>query len=175
MFTSAMPRDMPREPSTAPRGAFIVVDGRRWRTSDPAIPPPFRQELVNALMAARRDVGHATSDAARRRARARVNDAKLALGERGRAWWLPPDPRARGARIDATIRALLHARRDGSICPSDVARIVGGAGWRALLSNVRTRAASLARRGSIVIRRRGRVVTDDVTSGVLRYALRAKA
>lgn len=31
-----------------------MVDGRRWRATDPSIPEPLRQELVNELMAARR-------------------------------------------------------------------------------------------------------------------------
>lgn len=165
---------MPSRSDTAPRGAYLVVNGRRWRASDPAIPATFRQELVNELMEARREVGQATNEVVRRRARARVNDAKVALGERGRAWWLPAEDRARRSRIDATMRALVRARRDRSICPSDVARIVGGAEWRALLALVRTRAVLLARRRVLVILRRGQVVTEDQTSGVLRYALRTR-
>ena len=67
-----------------PKTAFITVDGRRWRASDPGIPQRLRQELVNELMAARRAVRDARSARAIRRSRCRVNDAKLALGERGR-------------------------------------------------------------------------------------------
>ena len=37
-------------------GRYIVVDGRRWRATDPAVPEKFRAELVAELMAARRDV-----------------------------------------------------------------------------------------------------------------------
>lgn len=59
---------------------WIVVGGRRWRRSDPSIPEPLRQELVGELMDARRRVD-----------RPRVQDAKVALGERGRAWWEPAD------------------------------------------------------------------------------------
>ena len=36
---------------------FIEIDGRRWRATDPAIPEPFRKELVDELMRARRAVG----------------------------------------------------------------------------------------------------------------------
>ena len=43
-----------------PKSAFITVDGRRWRTSDPRIPEPLRQELVNELMARARLVAPAT-------------------------------------------------------------------------------------------------------------------
>jgi uncharacterized protein len=75
-----------------PDGRYIVVDGRRWRASDPRLPEARRQELVDALMAARRDVGAAKRRAdadALREARARVHAAKVALGERGRPWWEP--------------------------------------------------------------------------------------
>lgn len=65
-----------------------VIDGRRWRVSDPRIPDPLRQALVDELMAARRAVKHAGGDAvAERAARDRVHDAKVALGERGVRWW----------------------------------------------------------------------------------------
>ena len=76
---------MPRSSPTPPGGAFIVVDGRRWRASDPGIPPALRQELVDELMDARRAVRDAESADDMARCRGRVNDAKLALGERGRA------------------------------------------------------------------------------------------
>ena len=50
----------------------------------------MRERLVKKLMRARRDVATAnrTSDPALlRRARRRVNEAKVALGERGMVWW----------------------------------------------------------------------------------------
>jgi hypothetical protein len=74
-------------------GRYIVVNGRRWRASDPGLSPERRQELVNELMAARRAVGAAkrTGDAeAERAARSQVNDAKVKLGERGTPWWESP-------------------------------------------------------------------------------------
>ena len=77
---------MPEPPST-PDGRYIVVDGVLWRRSDPRLSETRRQELVDALMAARRAVGQARSDAERRDARARVHAAKVALGERGPVWW----------------------------------------------------------------------------------------
>jgi hypothetical protein len=75
-----------------PDGRYIVVAGRRWRASDPRLPEPRRQELVDELMAARRAVGAAkrAGDAdAERAARDRVHAAKVALGERGNPWWEP--------------------------------------------------------------------------------------
>ena len=81
-------------------GRWIVLDGRRWRATDPSIPQSLRQELVNNLMAARRGVGSARragDDAAERLARAQVDDAKVALGERGEPCLLytSPSPRDR--------------------------------------------------------------------------------
>jgi hypothetical protein len=73
-----------------PDGRYFVVAGRLWRTSDPRLAPARRDELVKALMAARRAVGVAkkAGDAgAERRARAAVDAAKVALGERGPVWW----------------------------------------------------------------------------------------
>ncbi|MEU4695226.1 hypothetical protein [Actinoplanes sp. NPDC023714] len=67
---------------------YIVIKGRRWRATDPAIPEDVAARLRRALMAARRDVG-----AMQRRgedpapARKRVQAAKVALGERGTPWW----------------------------------------------------------------------------------------
>lgn len=159
--------------SVATTTAFIVVNGRRWRASDPHIPDTLRQELVNELMAARRAVRDGTSDREIRNGRRRVNDAKLALGERGHAWWLPPEAAATERRIDAAIQALLRSRRPGSsICPSDVARIVGAGSWRAMLPIVRDRAVKMTEAGLLEILRRGRVIRRNPTSGVLRYRLK---
>jgi hypothetical protein len=167
-----MPTSTSPEPDRAPKDSHIVVDGRRWRTSDPNIPENFRQELVNELMAARRAVRDSTSEREIRRSRRRVNDAKVALGERGHAWWLPPKPAALTRRVDAAITALLRSRGTGkSICPSDVARIAGGQGWRAILPVVRDRAVRMAERGQLQIFRRNIVVKTNLTQGVLRYRL----
>jgi len=114
---------------------FLVIDGRRWRRTDPSIPEALRSELVHELMDARR---------ARPVARSRVQDAKVALGERGHPWWEPPDDEALRARAAATMRALLHKRgADKTICPSEVARVIGGDGWRRLMPLVREVAEDL--------------------------------
>lgn len=70
----------------------MVIDGRRWRASDPALPEARRQELVRELMSARSSVGWAkrrNDREAERAARRRVHAAKVALGERGAKWWGP--------------------------------------------------------------------------------------
>ena len=73
-----------------PDGRYFVVRGRLWRTSDPRLAPDVRDRLVSDLMAARRDVRagmRAGDEASVRDARARVDFAKRALGERGPPWW----------------------------------------------------------------------------------------
>ena len=115
-------------------------------------------------MAARRAVRDATNQTELRTSRGRVNDAKVALGERGHAWWLPPEPAATTRRIEAAVRALLRSREAGrTICPSDVARIVGAATWRTLLPVVRDRVVAMTTRGELEILRRGQVVSERPT------------
>ncbi|WDM57204.1 hypothetical protein K4A76_11945 [Pseudomonas sp. NEEL19] len=73
-----------------PDGRYFVVNGQLWRCSNPALADEARQHLVRALMEARRAVKQAKAcedAAALGRARAAVNDAKVALGERGPVWW----------------------------------------------------------------------------------------
>jgi uncharacterized protein len=77
-----------------PDGHHVIIDGRRWRASDPSLGEERRQELVDELMAARRAVGAAKRAAdpdAEAAARARVHSAKVGLGERGPKWWEDTD------------------------------------------------------------------------------------
>jgi hypothetical protein len=81
-------------PST-PDGRYFVVRGRLWRLSNPHLAPDERQGLVDGLMHARRQVGIARKAGdldAERSARARVDAAKRALGERGPVWWTDGAP-----------------------------------------------------------------------------------
>ncbi|MBA1200799.1 hypothetical protein G7009_03260 [Pseudomonas capeferrum] len=76
-------------PST-PDGRYFVVKGQLWRCSDPSLAEDVRQGSVDELMAGRRDVKAAKASgevAQLKAARARVNAAKVALGERGPVWW----------------------------------------------------------------------------------------
>lgn len=162
-----MPTD--KTAQTTPDGHYLVIGSRKWRASDPAVPPKLRQELVDELMSARRAVKASENDA-----RARVNDAKVALGERGQPWWEAREPAAFDERISATIRALLRKRIDSSICPSEVARIVGGKNdvWREAMTDVRRVAAGMASRGEIVATQKGIEVEADIVSGPIRLTRR---
>lgn len=78
-----------------PDGRYFVVRGRLWRSSNPALAPARRQELVDGLMKARRQVGVAKKAGdvdAERCARRDVDAAKRALGERGPVWWTDGAP-----------------------------------------------------------------------------------
>jgi hypothetical protein len=91
-----------RHPVT-PDGRYFVVRGRLWRCSKPSLPAAEREQHVEALMRARSSVGRAlrAGDAdAEREARRAVDAAKIALGERGPAWWSDgaPDYNRRLAR-----------------------------------------------------------------------------
>jgi hypothetical protein len=76
-----------------PDGRYFVVRGRLWRLSNPALDPQAREALVQELMAARRAIRSAADDPeALVKARARVDSAKRALGERGPVWWADGTP-----------------------------------------------------------------------------------
>jgi hypothetical protein len=73
-----------------PDGRYVVIDGRRWRATDPDLPEDVAAVLRRELMSARRAVGaalRAQDGDAESAARARVHRAKTALGERGTPWW----------------------------------------------------------------------------------------
>lgn len=85
-------RDRPAAPPypVTPDGRYFVVRGRLWRTSNPSLESDEREELVRALMRARSALGRARkaqNRAAGKRARERIEVAKVALGERGPVCW----------------------------------------------------------------------------------------
>ena len=82
-------------PLKTPDGRYLVVRGRLWRSTNPHLDEPARQQLVSALMDARRAVKAAlAADDAKALARARqqVDAAKRGLGERGPVWWTDGAP-----------------------------------------------------------------------------------
>ncbi|WP_283181236.1 hypothetical protein [Pseudomonas svalbardensis] len=80
---------------TTPDGRYFVIKGQLWRCSNPSLSEDVRQKLVNDLMAARREVkeAKASGDPGQLSAlRAKVQKAKVALGERGPVWWNDGSP-----------------------------------------------------------------------------------
>ena len=83
------------DPERTDDGRYVVVEGRRWRATDPAIPSRRRDELTRALMAWRREVRRTKGTDQEKAARAGVQRAKVALGERGTPWWEQSDEERR--------------------------------------------------------------------------------
>ena len=84
------------EPTLTEDGRYLVIDGRRWRATDPAIPEDRRTELVGILMAWRREVRRTKGTDQEPVSRAGVNATKVALGERGSPpWWEQTDGQRR--------------------------------------------------------------------------------
>lgn len=85
-------RSSAMHPVRTPDGRYIVHIGRQgprlWRAANPRLSPEELQKLTNQLMTARRTVKAAQGNpAAVAAARADVDAAKRALGERGVVWW----------------------------------------------------------------------------------------
>ena len=71
--------------------------------------------------------------------------------------------------LEAELLALLDSRSHGTICPSEVARRVGGETWRPLMELVRRAARRLANRGELQFLQRGRVVDGADSRGPVRF------
>ena len=151
------------------RQGYQKIKGRWWRSSDPRIPATLRQELVNELMSARRAVASGKKDgctSAVAAARFRVNNAKYALGERGHKWWLADDADGLRVRIVMTLCALLSHRPEGSVCPSEVARVATGEQWRSYMATVRELAQRLSEQGIADITQKGNSVQPPFTGPI---------
>lgn len=106
-----------------PDGRYFVSRARLWRCTDPGLEDSTRRAAIKALMQARRSVMTATGDAETASARAAVDAAKHALGERGPVWWNDGAPDQSGlhpknatyadwwAALDADARARGEAPR----------------------------------------------------------------
>lgn len=66
---------------------WLVVDGRRWRRTDPAIPEDELARLKSHLGRGRSGVRTARDEAELAATRQRTRLAKVGLGERGPKWW----------------------------------------------------------------------------------------
>ena len=96
---------------TTPDGRYFVVNGKLWRCSNPSLPADARQKLVNALMNARREVKTAKASGDKTqltRARARVQKAKVELGERGPVWWDDGSPDFNQCQVKNTPYSEWH-------------------------------------------------------------------
>lgn len=86
---------------------WLVIKGRRWRRTDPALPEELVAALKSHLGRGRSGVGAGkkSGDADRVAAsRRRVGLAKTGLGERGPYWWQLPE----AERIAAAKEVLVE-------------------------------------------------------------------
>lgn len=74
---------------------WLVVDGRRWRRTDPLIPEAELARLKSHLGRGRSGVRSASDDAELAATRHRTQLAKVGLGERGEKWWEQSDDERR--------------------------------------------------------------------------------
>jgi hypothetical protein len=96
---------------TTPDGRYFVVKGKLWRCSNPLLPSDVRQRLVNELMDARREVktAKASGDEGQlKSARAKVQKAKVDLGERGPVWWDDGSPDFNQCQVKNTPYSAWH-------------------------------------------------------------------
>ena len=71
--------------------------------------------------------------------------------------------------LERSITALLDQRRpEATICPSEAARDVDPAGWRALMPAARAAAGRLAAAGEVEVTRSGQVVDVATARGPVR-------
>ena len=96
-----------------PDGRYFVVRGRLWRLANPNLSPDVHDVLVHALMAARRAVRDAAD---KRDARAKVDAAKRALGERGPVWWTDGAPDYNRRMVANSPYAAWYARQSSGDC-----------------------------------------------------------
>ncbi|WP_407519874.1 DUF3253 domain-containing protein [Methylobacterium oryzisoli] len=79
------------------------------------------------------------------------------------------------AAITETLLRLVAERgADKTVCPSEVARALGGShpdGWGPLMQPVRRAAVRLMKDGRVVILRKGRAVDPDDFRGIYRLSL----
>jgi hypothetical protein len=75
-------------------------------------------------------------------------------------------------RLEEAILGALQARRGGaSVCPSEAARLVDPAGWRARMGAARAAACRLVARGACEVTQGGRVVEPSTARGPIRIRL----
>jgi hypothetical protein len=80
------------------------------------------------------------------------------------------------ARIEAEILRLLEARAAlATACPSEIARRLGGEGWREWMEPVRMASRRLVAGGRLEILQKGRVVDPSTARGPIRLRLSRRA
>ncbi len=79
------------------------------------------------------------------------------------------------ALIRKTILEKVQQRGLGkTICPSEVARMLGGEEWRSLMDDVRSVGLDLVKQGHIEVTQQGNVVDIQTVKGPIRFRITQK-
>lgn len=70
---------------------------------------------------------------------------------------------------ECILKQVQQRGPDKSICPSEVARSLGGETWRSLMPLVREVGADLAKSGAIVVTQKGVPVDPHMAKGPIRF------
>jgi hypothetical protein len=113
--TGASPILLPcekRRPQTTSDNRYIIVNGRKWRATDPLIPADALAELKHYLAKGRSGVRgkkgvSVEDDESVKLARRRTGLAKLGLGERGKPEWWNDSDAGRKARWEGALEELV--------------------------------------------------------------------
>ncbi|WOB43374.1 DUF3253 domain-containing protein [Thermoleptolyngbya oregonensis NK1-22] len=71
--------------------------------------------------------------------------------------------------LKCILKQVQQRGPDKSICPSEVARSLGGETWRSLMPLVREVGADLAKSGAIVVTQKGIPVDPQTAKGPIRF------
>lgn len=113
------------EPDQTPDGRYIIVAGRLWRATNPALSETARKKLVSRLMRARRAkqaAMKAVDAAAIKAAMAEVEAAKRGLGERGPVWWKDGAPNENRTLVKNSSYAAWWAKQTGGTPPKPASK-----------------------------------------------------
>lgn len=72
---------------------------------------------------------------------------------------------------DRILQKVQERGPEKTICPSEVARDLGGEDWRDLMPQVRSVGIELAEEGAIVVTQKGQTVNPHQAKGPVRYRL----
>jgi hypothetical protein len=82
-----------------------------------------------------------------------------------------PDDSPLGRIEEEILRRLRQRQPDQTMCPSEVARALGGSRWRSLMQPVRDAAWRLQAAGVLVVLQQGSPVTREHARGPVRLGL----
>lgn len=122
---------------TTPDGRYFVVKRLLWRCTNPSLNTDARQRLVDELMAARREVkaAKASDDPGQLKlVRARVQTAKMALGERGPVWWDDGSPDFNRCLVTNTPYTDWYLSLNAANANTPTEKKLGKTNWRSAAS-----------------------------------------